>query len=217
MTGEVKARHRSTRRQLQAAATRIDILNAAETLFLARGYAATSVDAIAEEANVARATVFTACGSKVEILKALRDMRLVGDDEPIPMLERPWFREALDAESTEQVLRLHARNMRMICDREAGLELVLAAAGDVEPTLRDLHAESHQQRQAGLRMIGEAAAARAAAPIADLDSYVTVVYALSGPEVYDLLVRKAGWTSDRYEEWLAATLIQQCRESARRS
>ncbi|WP_069162365.1 TetR/AcrR family transcriptional regulator, partial [Nocardia altamirensis] len=205
---------RSTRRQLQAAATRSDILDAAETLFLERGYAATSVDAIAGAANVARATVFLACGSKVEILKSLRDLRLVGDDEPIPMLDRPWFREALEATNRDDVLRLHARNMRIICDREAGIERVLASAADVEPALRELYNEAHQQRAAGMRLIVEAAAAGGTDPIADIETFATAVYALSGPEVYELLVRRSGWSSDHYEKWLAATLIRQCADSA---
>lgn len=67
-------------------------LEAATTLLLARGYAATSIRAIAEAATVSVPTVELAFASKPRLLKAAIDVAIAGDDQPVPMLERDWAR-----------------------------------------------------------------------------------------------------------------------------
>jgi AcrR family transcriptional regulator len=200
----------STRRQVQAAQTRADILGAAQALFLRQGFAATSVDAIAQEANVARATVFATLGSKVEILKILRDRALAGDDEPIPVVERPWFREVIDEPDQRQTLHLHARNVTMINQRAAGLEAALAAGADADPQLRDLYADSLRQRSFGAGVVAELLSKKA--PLragVDIDTAADLLFALAGPDLYRLLVVLRGWTAERYQAWLTDTLIAQ--------
>lgn len=209
MTQPVKAR-RSTRRQMQAAQTRRDILDAAQTLFERDGYAASSVDAIAEHANVARATVFATVGSKADILKALRDRALAGDDDPVPVTARPWFREVIDAPDARQAIRLHARNIRNMCERAARLEAVLAAAAGADPQLRELHADSQRQRGAGARKVAELLARKG--PLRsglDLDTAADLLFALASPDLYLLLVATRNWTPSHYQHWLADTLAQQ--------
>src|SRR5690349_5276385 len=75
-------------RAAQAIETRRRIRAAAEALFLANGYVATSMDAIAKAAGVSRQTVFTAFGSKAALLSEIGDVAVVGDDQPIPLAER---------------------------------------------------------------------------------------------------------------------------------
>src|SRR5271163_4337566 len=84
-----KSPYRSLLRTEQAAATRRLVLDAATRLFVERGYAATSIDAIAEAAGVGRSTVFAAAGGKSWLLKTAYDRAIVGDDEPVPLLQRP--------------------------------------------------------------------------------------------------------------------------------
>ena len=71
MDEPVKRRYDSTRRRAQAEATRRDILDAAQRLFEARGYAATTMDAVAAEAGVALKTVYVAFETKAGLLRAL--------------------------------------------------------------------------------------------------------------------------------------------------
>jgi AcrR family transcriptional regulator len=80
---------RSTLRAAQARATRRAIVDAAARLFTERGFGATTIDAIAEAAGVSRKTVFTSVGGKTEALKLAIDWAIAGDDEPVPILERP--------------------------------------------------------------------------------------------------------------------------------
>ena len=88
MTVAAKRGYESPLRDEQARATRRTIVTAAAQLFVAQGYAATTIDAIAKAANVSRKTVFAAGGSKFALLKDAYDWSLVGDDEPVAMADR---------------------------------------------------------------------------------------------------------------------------------
>lgn len=195
---------------MQAAQTRGDILDAAQTLFERKGYAVSSIEAIAGQANVARATVFATLGNKADILKTLRDRALAGDDDPVPVIARPWFREVADAPDARQAIRLHARNIRNMCERAAGLEAVLAAAAGADPQLRELHAQTQRERGAGARKIAEILDRNGPLrPGLDLDTAADLLFALASPDLYLLLVATRNWTPSRYQHWLAETLMQQ--------
>src|SRR6201986_5462013 len=92
------------------ARTRQAVRDAARELFPAQGYTATHVEESAGRAGVSKPTVFAAAGSKQSILKQLRDIALAGDDEPVPVAQRPWYREALAEPDPRRALRLYARN-----------------------------------------------------------------------------------------------------------
>src|SRR3954468_14668937 len=132
MAKEVKSRpYNSPRRAEQAAATRRDILAAAQRLFERQGYAATTMAAIATEAGVALKTVYSAFETKGGLLRALWHLLLRGDEEEVPIGERPWFREVLDEPDASQQLRLNARNSRIGKQRiGAILEVIRHAAPD---------------------------------------------------------------------------------------
>ena len=86
-------RYDSTRRKQQARQTRREITEAARKLFTERGYAGATMGAIADEAGVAVETIYATFGSKSSILSHLIDVSVVGDDEPVPLLERPEILE----------------------------------------------------------------------------------------------------------------------------
>src|SRR6266705_880087 len=96
MPEHVKSRpYNSPRRREQAAATRGEILEAAQRLFEQDGYAATTMAAIAAEAHVALKTVYLAFETKSGVLRALWHLLLRGDEEDAPVGEREWYRELL--------------------------------------------------------------------------------------------------------------------------
>jgi AcrR family transcriptional regulator len=137
-------RYDSPRRREQAAATRREILQAALRLFEKRGYGATSMAAIAAEADVAPKTVYLAFQSKRGLLLALWHLLLRGDEEPVPIGERLWFREVIDEPDPERLLRLNARNSRLVKER-AGvlLEILRGALRQIE---RSTHSGSGSRR-----------------------------------------------------------------------
>jgi AcrR family transcriptional regulator len=89
------------------------LVTAAMELFAETGYAATTIDALAQRAGVSRATVFTSApGGKPQLLKEARDQAIAGDDEPVPIPQRPWFLDAMAQTDPRELLRRQAANYR---------------------------------------------------------------------------------------------------------
>src|SRR5919198_6678507 len=113
-TVKPKRPYNSPRRREQAAATRREILEAAQQLFERQGYGATTMAAIASEARVALKTVYVAFETKSGVLRALWNLLLRGGDEQVPVAGQPWYREIMDEPDPERQLRLTARNSRQV-------------------------------------------------------------------------------------------------------
>jgi TetR/AcrR family transcriptional regulator, regulator of autoinduction and epiphytic fitness len=182
------------------------ILTAATTLFRTKGYLATSIDDIAAEAGVARPTVFAAVGPKPTMLKLVVDHATTGDDAPIPVAERAWSREALDAEDPATSLRLHARNSRRICERVADLLWAVESAAAVDPDAAALWADLQEQRRSSMRTFVQSLARKTELQ-EDVRTITETLWAMI-PALYLRLVRDAGWPPDRFETWLGDTFIQ---------
>ena len=130
----------SPRRREQAAATRREILSAAQRLFEQQGYAATTMAAIAAEARVALKTVYVAFETKSGLLRALWHLLLRGDEGDAPMGQRQWYRELLAEPDPERQLRLMARNSRLVKLRVAALMEVIRSAAPTDPDIAALWA-----------------------------------------------------------------------------
>jgi AcrR family transcriptional regulator len=186
------------------------ILSAARDLFVAQGYAGTTIDQIAERAGVSRPTVFANAGSKRELLKQLRDLALAGDEEPVPVIQRSWYQEALTEPDPERSIRLHARNMTRIFERYADLDEVIHQAAGSEPELREFWSTSESQRRAGARAFIDALVGKGSLrPGLDRDAAIDVLWAVAATDPYRRLVGESGWSAQRYERWLADTLCDQ--------
>src|SRR5690349_24054106 len=144
MTAPVKKPYKSTLRAAQARATRRAIVDAAARLFTQRGYGATTIDAIAAAAGVSRKTVFTSVGGKAEALKLAIDWAHVGDDEPVPMLERPHIKAQMQEPDARRILTAYARQIREVGARTAPLHEVVRAAAGLDEEVRALRSEERR-------------------------------------------------------------------------
>lgn len=180
------------------------ICAAARDLFTTKGYVATSIDDIAEAAGVARPTVFTAVGPKPVILKTVVDQAMTGDNAPLPVADRPWFREALDEPDPRRSIQLHARNLCWIAGRVAPLLRALESAAAVEKDAAELWVEHQRQRRAGMARFAAALAAKSPLRV-DEDTVTDTLWTLQ-PAAYLRLVHEAGWPPERFEAWLADLL-----------
>src|SRR6266516_2727793 len=132
---KLRRRYGSPLRREQAAETRARILDSARRLFEARGYAATSMNAVAADAGVALKTVYVAFESKSGLLRALWNMLLRGDEGEAPVGERAWYREVLEEPDPERQLRLTARNSRAVKLRIGAVIKVIHAAAPIDPDI----------------------------------------------------------------------------------
>ena len=203
---EARRPYRSTLREEQARATRRAIVEAGAALFVERGFAGTTVDAIAERAGVSRKTVFTSVGGKVAVLKDAFDWALAGDDAPVPLGDRPAVRDFLTETDPATAVEKWARVMSEIAGRLAYIHPALVAAADVDPEAAELNETSERNRLHGartfvrhLREVGglrEDVSVKRGAAVAAL---------LMDPLGYRRLVLGDGWREKEYAVWVART------------
>lgn len=206
----VKRRYQSPLRKAQAQSTRLTIIEAAARLFITRGYAGTSMDEIASAAGVGRATVFASVGGKATILKAAYDIAIVGDDEPIPLPQRPW---AIAVRNEPDPLRMIAAYAAMITDvsgRVAPIYEAMHGASGADPEVRALWDGMRTERRGGAAgFVGFLVARQALRTGVDRKRAGDVVWALIDPSMYQLLVNEMAWTPAQFRKWLAETLAGQ--------
>jgi AcrR family transcriptional regulator len=206
----VARRYTSPLRRDAAARTRQAVLDAARELFAAHGYTATTVDRIAGRAGVSKPTVFAAAGSKHAILKQLRDIALAGDDDPVPVAQRPWYREALAEPDPRRALRLYARNATAIHRRAADIHEVLRAAAASDKDLHQLWAASEDERRGGAAIVIDALLQKSRLkPGLDRAAAIDIVWVLTASDTFWRLVRTRRWSHAQYESWLGDTLCEQ--------
>ena len=199
---------RYPRRAQRARETRARITVAATALFVERGYQATTVAAIAERADVAPQTFYATFRTKHAVLATAIDVAIAGDDDPVPVNDRPWMRPVWDATDAPATLRAYAAAVRLILARVGALFQVLDVAAGSEPELHELHRESGRRRRLGAAGIMEVVAQRGRlADGLDLERAVDGMWTLNGHDVFLHLTRECGWTPDQYEHWLADALI----------
>jgi AcrR family transcriptional regulator len=205
-----RRRYHSPLRVEQAAATRRGILEAAQRLFERDGYSATSMAAIAAEANVSLKTVYVTFESKSGVLRALWHLLLRGDEEPVPVAERPWFRAVLDEPDPARQLRLNVRNAKLVRARVGPLLEVVRRAASADPEVDELwiriQAEFYDNQRSVVEVLHEKKALR---PGLDVARATDILWTLNHPDLYWLLVNERGWTPDQHEEWLADLLCAQ--------
>ena len=185
-------------------------MQAARTLFLDRGYAATTIEVISALADVPSATVYRLFSSKLGILKALLDVSIAGDDEAVPLQDRANARALFADADPERQLSGFASICREINSRSATVYRILVSAAGSDPEAAALLAEYTQERQAGQGQIARSLARTGGLrPKLKERDAADIIHALMSPEVYRLLVCDRGWHPDRYEQWLEDTLINQ--------
>jgi AcrR family transcriptional regulator len=199
MTGDVKRRsYDSRRRREQAEETRLRVLAAASETFRERGWEGTSIATIAERAGVSQETVYARFGSKRALLGAAVERAVRGDDSrPVPEQDAPRAVAATD--DLGERIRLFVTDVSARLERAAPLVAAVSAASRSEPDLAELLDRLHTIRRANLAVF---------APGEMLDT----VWALTSPELYELLRRQRGWSQARYRTWLAEMLSLVLRE-----
>ena len=198
--------YHSERRREQARQTRTLVLDAAQELFEERGYEGTSIAAIAEQAGVSAESVYGHFGSKRRLLGDLFTRAVRGDDaEPVPEQRVPRTLATV-GDQREQV-RIFAADIVPRLERAAPLLAVLACAARSDPDLARLLATLHDDRLRNLRVLVDALGANGPL-LMGKDEAVETVWALTSPELHQLLARVRGWTRPRYEVWLADSLAK---------
>ena len=204
MARDVKSKrpYESPRRRAQAEATRRDILDAAQRLFEANGYAATTMAEIAKEAGVALKTVYLAFQTKSGLLRTLWNVLLRGDESDRPVAERRWYLDVLEEQDPERQLRLNARNSAAGKRRLSAILEVIHSAAAIDPDVAALWQRIQTDYHANQRAIVESLQQHGhLRPGLDVKRATDILWTIHHPNTWQLLVVDRGWTPDRYEQW----------------
>jgi TetR/AcrR family transcriptional regulator of autoinduction and epiphytic fitness len=205
----VKRRYDSTRRQAQAADTRRAVLDAAGDLFATRGYAATSIDAIAAQAGVSRETIFKTFGTKRRLLQLWVERQVAGGNEAVPIAQQQWVQLIRETPDGDRQVEIAAAALSEIYDRAIDAIVALRAAAHVDPDIAELWQLSCDQRRDDVTTVTALfAGSDEPPPDRSKTEVVDVAYALTSPEMFELLVRQCGWTPEQFQRWLADVLAR---------
>ncbi len=199
--------YRSPRRVASAEQTRKRIRTAAKRLFLADGYAATSVRAVAVAAGVAEKTVYLQFATKSALLRDVVETAIVGDVEQVPAAGRDWFLAIEAEDDLETKLSRLAESTAALHERSGALFAVArgAAAGDPEvAALWEMGKRGHRDDMA--RLARSFASADLLPPGTDLTWATTTLYVLLGPETWSLARNELELDRDGYQAWLLSSL-----------
>ena len=197
-------------RQARTRLARRAVVTAARTLFLERGYPATTIEAISDLSDVPPATVYRLFSSKLGILKALLDVSIGGDDDAVAVLDRPRTRAALADTDAKTKLSGFVHTAVAVNLRTLPIYRILVSAAGSDPDASALLADLTRQRDEGQGAVARSLArAGALRPGLGARDAADIVHALMAPELYQLLVSDRGWSPERYEQWLTETLVGQ--------
>jgi len=196
----------SSRRRQAAATSRASMLDAARSLFVDQGYAATTVADIADAAGVAPATVNAAFGGKAGLLKQLVNVGIVGDDAAVPLAERDIVAAiAAEPDASRQCTML-ASLIADVHERLGPLQDVLLQAAGTDPQVRAQVQLDQRGRREGMAEFVSTINPSVLKPDLTAEHASDAVWALTDPRLYVGLVLERGWRKDDYQQWLGAQL-----------
>jgi AcrR family transcriptional regulator len=205
-----KREYDSTRRQAQANETRRHILEAARKLFMERGYAGATAEAIAAEAGVAAQTIYAIFKNKKKILVSLMNVSpTTGVEDHTPMLERPPVQAVSQEPDQHRQLQMFAQVVASNLDQVAVVSEIMTDAAKIEPDFDRILQKLNKQRLEHMTFAVQQIASNGPFREKVDEAYATdTVWTLTSPDVFLLLRRDRGWSKEKYAQWLADMLIE---------
>jgi len=202
---KTRRRYDSSGRRERARQTRDQITDTARDLFLSRGYADTTVAAIAAAAHVSVETIYKGFGGKPGLVRAIIEKGLAGEG-PMPAEQRSD--RIRDTEPDPR--RILAAWGAFTAEIFPRVMPILALARDAAATDPEVAATLEQLSAARLARMTVNARGLASAghlrPGITVDYAADLMWAYCSPELYGLLGARRGWTAERYGQFIAQAL-----------
>ena len=200
---EVKRSYDASGRREQAQARRRAVVVAARALFERDGFRPTTIAAVAERAGVSAESIYKGFGTKAALAKAVFDLVVAGDDEPVPV----WRRSEADAIRVEPDVRrkivMYTRGLAARQQRSAKVQILIRDGAHTDESLAALWQQLLAERLTGMTMLGrhliESGQLREGI---ELDEVRDILWTYTAVELYELLVVERGWPLDRYADWI---------------
>ena len=206
---EVKRSYDASRRREQARARRLAVVLAARDLFERDGFRPTTIAAIAARAGVSAESVYKGFGSKAALAKAVFDLVIAGDDEPVPVAERPAMRAVRDEPDVRRKIAMFVDGLARRQARSAKVQILIRDGRHVDDSLAPIWAKLTGEGLAGMTMLGrhllDTGQLR---DRIELDEVRDVLWNYLAIDSYERLVLTQGWPLERYSRWLTHAITR---------
>jgi AcrR family transcriptional regulator len=204
---EVKRSYDASRRREQARARRLQVVLAARDLFERDGFRLTTITAIAARAGVSPESIYKGFGSKAAIAKAVFDIVIAGDDEPVPVADRPAIQAVRDEPDVRRKIALFVEGLAQRQARSATVQILIRDGRHVDDSLVPIWNKLNDEGLVGMTMLGrhllDSGQLRDGI---DLEEVRDVLWNYLAIDTYERLVLTQGWPLERYSRWLARAI-----------
>jgi AcrR family transcriptional regulator len=204
---QVKRSYDASGRREQARARRRAVVVAAKALFERDGFRSTTIAAVAERAGVSAESIYKGFGTKAALAKAVFDLVIAGDDEPVPIWRRSEADAVRAAPDVRRKIMLYSRGLAARQQRSAKVQILIRDGGHTDQTLAALWRQLLAERLTGMTMLGrhliESGQLREGI---ELDEVRDVLWTCTAVELYELLVVERAWPLDRYADWIGQAI-----------
>ena len=205
---EVKRHYDVSSRRAHARARRLAMVLAARDLFERDGFRLTTIAAIAASTGVSAESVYKSFGSKAAVAKAVFDLVIAGDDEPVPVAERPAMQAMRDEPDVRRKIEMFVEGLAQRQARSARVQTLIRDGRHVDDSLGPIWAKLNGEGLAGMTMLGrhllETGQLRDGI---GLDEVRDVLWNYLAIDSYERLVLTQGWPLEQYSRWLASAII----------
>lgn len=205
--GEVKRSYDASRRREQARARRLGVVIAARDLFERDGFRGTTISAVAARAGVSPEGIYKGFGSKAALAKAVFDIVIAGDDEPVPVAERPAMQAVRDEPDVRRKIALFVEGLAQRQARSAQVQILIRDGRHVDDSLVPVWAKLDDEGLVGMTMLGrhllDTGQLRDGIELAEVRDVLWNYLAI---DTYERLVLTQGWPLERYADWLARAI-----------
>jgi len=201
---DVKRSYDASGRREQARARRLAVVLAARELFERDGFRLTTIAAIAAHAGVSAESIYKGFGTKATLAKAVFDVVIAGDDEPVPVADRPAMKAIRDEPDVRRKIDLYVGGLAQRQARSAKVQILIRDGRHVDDSLAPIWATLNEEGLIGMTMLGrhllDSGQLRDGI---DLDEVRDVLWNYLSIDTYERLVLSQGWPLERYSHWLA--------------
>ncbi|MFI6100185.1 TetR/AcrR family transcriptional regulator [Lentzea sp. NPDC051213] len=204
---QVKRSYDSSGRREQARARRLSVVLAARELFERDGFRTTTIAAVAKHAGVSAESIYKGFGTKAALAKAVFDVVIAGDDEPVPVAQRPAAREIGDEPDVRRKIALFAEGLAGRQARSAKVQILIRDGRHVDDSLEPIWAKLTEEGLTGMTMLGRHLLGTGGLREGiELDEVRDVLWNYLAIDHYERLVLLQGWSLERYTRWLTRAM-----------
>jgi AcrR family transcriptional regulator len=199
----VKRSYDASGRRAQARARRLAVVLAARELFERDGFRATTIADVAAHADVSAETIYKVFGTKAALAKAVFDLVIAGDDEPVPVAERPAIQAMREEPDVRRKIVMFVDGLAQRQASSARVQILIRDGRHVDGSLTAVWEALNDEGLAGMAALARHLIATGQLPDGiDVAEVRDVLWNYLAIDTYERLVLTQGWTHDRYTRWL---------------